>query len=948
MTRLLILALLCIASSAVHALTPPTPLRLPRVTMHSAQGDPIELRQLTIQANISGSMAQTTVRMEFYNPNPRQLEGNLQFPLLDGQRIGAFALDIGGRMRPAVAVAKARGREVFDEITRARVDPALLEVTQGNNFKLRVYPIMPRSSRVVELSYMEPLARRGGQWLYRLPLEYGAVRNLDLTIRVNDAAAAPVFATSGPGLQFERADGVYQARLNRKDYSAGGALDVLTTASTEARVYKEDRLGATWFVAEMPVTNLPTPRAAPRVIGLLWDSSGSGERRNLAAELAALDHYLRALGSVQVRLTRLRDRPEAQQIFRVRRGDWSALRRALESTRYDGASALNDWKQQDDVDQYLLFSDGLSNYGSARAPQLSRRQSLFAVNSASAADTVRLAALAERQRGQLVEIDPATPQALANALLHTQARIEHIAATGATDIETGSAIIEAGMLRIAGRVLAPDAALDVTIANGGGNTTIRVPISADAPRHPMAASMWAAFRLRMLEADGGLQRAEIGRIGSRFGIPTRETSLIVLETLDDYVRFDIAPPADMLQAWRERQTEDTVDREAQRRAHLERVARGFAQRSAWWNIRFPRPASKPPAPVIRDGMTIVTVTGTVRRTMKNLETSTVPGLNAAAAPSPAQDRIDAKVRAVQARASVPSSDAPYLARLRQATAGEAYAVYLELKPDYADSGAFYLDAAGILFDKGRRELALRVLSNLAEMDLENRALLRLLGYRLMQAEAPALAVPVLREVLRLAGEEPQSYRDLGQALAATGHAQEAVDLLYDAIERPWHRRFPDIGTILLTEMNAIIATARKPLKLTRIDPRLLASEPLDLRVVLTWDTDNSDFDFWVTAPDGYISAYDSYGRSRQDGRMSNNFSGGYGPEEYAMRRAAPGKYRVHAMYIGSSQQVLEAPPTLQVKVTSAFGTRRQKDQSVTMRLTKRYQQELVGEFEVKP
>ncbi len=37
----------------------------------------IELQSLKIDSNISGGLAETTVRMTFYNPNNRQLEGNL-------------------------------------------------------------------------------------------------------------------------------------------------------------------------------------------------------------------------------------------------------------------------------------------------------------------------------------------------------------------------------------------------------------------------------------------------------------------------------------------------------------------------------------------------------------------------------------------------------------------------------------------------------------------------------------------------------------------------------------------------------------------------------------------------------------------------------------------------------------------------------------------------------
>jgi hypothetical protein len=37
---------------------------------------------------------------------------------------------------------------------------------------------------------------------------------------------------------------------------------------------------------------------------------------------------------------------------------------------------------------------------------------------------------------------------------------------------------------------------------------------------------------------------------------------------------------------------------------------------------------------------------------------------------------------------------------------------------------FFIDAADLLYAKGQPELALRVLSNLAELDLENRQTLR--------------------------------------------------------------------------------------------------------------------------------------------------------------------------------------------------------------------------------
>ena len=70
-----------------------------------------------------------------------------------------------------------------------------------------------------------------------------------------------------------------------------------------------------------------------------------------------------------------------------------------------------------------------------------------------------------------------------------------------------------------------------------------------------------------------------------------------------------------------------------------------------------------------------------------------------------------------------------------------------------------------------RALGLRVLSNLAELDLQNRQVLRLLAYRLQQAGEVDARAAVFERVLELAPNEPQSHRDLGLALAEAGQAQ---------------------------------------------------------------------------------------------------------------------------------------------------------------------------------
>lgn len=232
------------------------------------------------------------------------------------------------------------------------------------------------------------------------------------------------------------------------------------------------------------------------------------------------------------------------------------------------------------------------------------------------------------------------------------------------------------------------------------------------------------------------------------------------------------------------------------------------------------------------------------------------------------------------------------------------------------------------------------------MDLENRHILRVLGYRLMQAEQPALAVPVLEQVLRLAEEEPQSFRDLGLAYAANGQYQQAVDSLYEVALRDWDQRFPGIEEIAITELNAIAVAHPGQVDTRRIDPRLSRNLPLDLRVVLSWDSDNSDMDLWVTDPNGEKCFY-SHKLTYQGGRITNDFTGGYGPEEFSLRKAKPGKYKVEANFYGDRQQLVTGATTLSLWLSTGFGGGRQHDQRVTLRLKDSKDVVMVGEFEVK-
>ncbi len=976
--RRLLTALLFGALAGAGAAQPQlaAPLRTAPVLHVAGAEQPVRLQRLDVAVDAGASLVRTRVLMEFFNPNRRTLEGKLEFPLADGQVVSGFALDVDGRLREAVPVEKARGEQVFEDIARRGVDPGLLQTTAGNNYELRIYPLAAGGTRTVVLTIVEPARQR-----LQIPLAYAErVPRFDLALRFPAAHDRPALLSAAlPGLAF-RGDprGGYSATLAQRDaVLPREPLRVQTSAGDAERtaVTTERRDGAVWFTIDLAVPGETAPRPLPRQVQLVWDASGSAGGRPVDRELALLDAYFRAAGRVDVSLVRVADTASAPELFAVRSGDWRALRRALLATRYDGASRLGAVRHDGRSSEAIWFSDGLANYGDAWHPSFP--VPVYAVSSASGANLAALRTLAETSGGRAIDLGRVSDAQARSALLTRSTRLEGVSVVGAEELVVESHDPSSGRLSLAGRLTDSEATVALALRRADGRLfTRRIRVDADRGDAQVAALQWARLSLAALEGDAHANRERIRAIGQRFGLATRATSLIVLEQVADYARNAIEPPSELRPAYAQLVAQATKQRAASESARIEQVVRRFEARSAWWEREFPKDE---PLKVVSKAGSIAGALGNAQEAFGarsgSLADARVDELQArrqtpaaplAAPAARAAESRDGPARAEKkekdggaANAAPPSisialkaatSNAAAVRRLEAAPPGEWADIYFDQRRDNARSVGFFLDAAEFFLARNERAFGLRVLSNLAEMDLQNRQVLRLLAYRLQQAGESALAVPVFERVLELAPGEPQSHRDLGLALAQAGQTQRAVDELYAVVTGAWSSRFADIDLIALAELNAIAAQAQlseKAVDTSAIDPRLLRNLPLDVRVVLAWDADNTDVDLHVIDPNGEEVFY---GRplSYQGGAITHDATGGYGPEEFALRIAKPGKYRVVANFFGHRQQVLTSGTGLMVWFSSGFGTPRQVDRRTTLRVrSERGERVVVGEFEVK-
>lgn len=118
-----------------------------------------------------------------------------------------------------------------------------------------------------------------------------------------------------------------------------------------------------------------------------------------------------------------------------------------------------------------------------------------------------------------------------------------------------------------------------------------------------------------------------------------------------------------------------------------------------------------------------------------------------------------------------------------------------------------------------------------------------------------------------------------------------------------------------------------------------------LRVVLSWDSDNTDLDLHVIAPDG---GHGWYGNRvlENGGALDVDVTTGYGPEIFAMPAPLKGRYLVYINYYGgySDDDPAQELTTAHVTVITQEGTVNEKQESITVPLREPGELTLIRSF----
>jgi hypothetical protein len=332
-------------------------------------------------------------------------------------------------------------------------------------------------------------------------------------------------------------------------------------------------------------------------MAIIWDVSLSGSQRDLKREMGMLDDIFSQKKNANVHLYFLNNRLKKTGTYKVANGDWSKLKKDLEAAVFDGGTDFSQINLNNiSGNEILFFSDGISTLSDidflSKNNTKRPKRPIHCIVSSPKADYSAMRLIAGKTKGKFMNLNALSAEKLKDELLNETLQFlgtEH--KNTVREVYPSIAAPVHGNFSVAGISETKDA--EVTLLFGFGNKVERrIKVKLDAQKATNQGNIykiWAQKKIAELDLDYEKNRGELTELGQQFGIVTRNTSLMVLELISDYVRFGIEPPDSEpeLQAeyWRRQKARENQLRAAERNM-LEAAVTSAQRVKTWWNTNF--------------------------------------------------------------------------------------------------------------------------------------------------------------------------------------------------------------------------------------------------------------------------------------------------------------------------------------------------------------------------
>lgn len=274
----------------------------------SAQTTPVEVRAISIQAEVTGLTAKVRVEEVFFNTTNRDLEGTFLLPVPEGSAFQSFSMDMEGSMVEGNLTDAKSAAETYRRIVSRLKDPGLLEFLGTGLYRFSIYPIPAKGTKTIVFEYTVPLEKKGGSVRLVIPLKssglfrkpvavFDFAAEIDMPFEIaNISSTAYDIDVSYSGahsatVRLARSNVIPRSNLEILIQSAEGSL-----SNTFMTCRGED--GGDFFCMELSPGRIFKPEdIQPKDVTYILDVSGSMQGHRIEAAKKALIRSVALLNS---------------------------------------------------------------------------------------------------------------------------------------------------------------------------------------------------------------------------------------------------------------------------------------------------------------------------------------------------------------------------------------------------------------------------------------------------------------------------------------------------------------------------------------------------------------------------------------------------------------------------------------------------------------------------
>ena len=527
-------------------------LLLPSLNAQQARlfNQEVTLKSCNINIQVDDFIATTFIEMEFYNPRDVEVESYQSFRLKPGQVITAFQLDLNGKYRDGSIEERWKAARAYSTIVGKRVDPALLQMSHGNYYSLNIYPVPAHGSRKVTMTIDQLMTGDTGRFNYVLPMNFSSVTE-SFKLNINAGEYMPV-CNKGilNGLVFDHTGGNKKLDLERKNIQLNEDVSFsIPLRGSLSKTCASIESGKAQFLLHYYPSIPKHYPLTPNAITVFWDASASSASRDIKKELDFLEQYI-AVNKIKTATVTLFNHKILNTVYYNSKENFTSLKEYLLNYRYYGATCFGNLDLSGvKSDAILIFSDGYHTYGNS-SPATAMVQ-VSCISSAVRTNRNQLDKLVGTTGGALINL---SNTAIPDAVKKIERGINFI--MGYSSLGKTVHINESFPL-----TLEEDIFLSGTFSSNdrlqlmiGNNRSVNKVENINLSfMNTCQASLHK--KIKMLKAydavlNGDWQDMVI--FGLQEKVVTPQTSFLVLERIEDYIKYNIAPPAELEEACAER------------------------------------------------------------------------------------------------------------------------------------------------------------------------------------------------------------------------------------------------------------------------------------------------------------------------------------------------------------------------------------------------------------